>query len=151
MSKYQFILNTTCPYEDTLLGDGFCNDETNTEECQYDAGDCCKNKTIVNVCENCTCNQNIGAPAQDLMRTACPIGTEFKNGYCNDEVKTLLLTIVLLFKVLHFMTKTNTPNCGYDFGECCGKTDFTFCDDCNCLDPRGQNLTRGGWYHVLFK
>ena len=29
-----------------LLGDGYCHDEINTEECQFDGGDCCGSSGI---------------------------------------------------------------------------------------------------------
>ena len=37
-----------------MIGDGFCNDETNNFDCNYDGGDCCVNvdKTI---CSECNC------------------------------------------------------------------------------------------------
>ena len=30
-----------CSANVTLIGDGFCNDETNNADCNYDGGDCC--------------------------------------------------------------------------------------------------------------
>ena len=32
---------------DAFVGDGFCNDETNIAECDYDGGDCCPNPNMV--------------------------------------------------------------------------------------------------------
>ncbi len=50
----------SCPYQ-TEVGDGFCDDKANTEECEYDGGDCCspifKNRPNAHwFCSNCTCH-----------------------------------------------------------------------------------------------
>ena len=36
-----------------LVGNGFCNDDTNIAECNYDGGDCCLNPNLV---DNGVCN-----------------------------------------------------------------------------------------------
>ena len=36
------------------IGDGYCNDETNIFECDYDGGDCCVN-TNADHCSDCYC------------------------------------------------------------------------------------------------
>ena len=36
-----------------MMGDGYCWDATNTEECQWDGGDCCGGN--VDYCVDCTC------------------------------------------------------------------------------------------------
>ena len=38
-----------------LVSNGFCNDDTNNPECNYDGGDCCVNVNTEN-CSNCTCS-----------------------------------------------------------------------------------------------
>ena len=37
-----------------MIGDGFCNDETNIADCNYDGGDCCVNINK-DLCFNCDC------------------------------------------------------------------------------------------------
>ena len=37
-----------------LVGDGFCNDETNNAGCNFDGGDCCFNVNS-DVCSECIC------------------------------------------------------------------------------------------------
>ena len=37
------------------VGDGFCDDANNFEECNYDGGDCCGINVQKNFCVNCTC------------------------------------------------------------------------------------------------
>ena len=51
-NKIFFALD--CPHS-ILIGDGFCNDETNNAECLYDHGDCCLSKTDTSYCSECTC------------------------------------------------------------------------------------------------
>ena len=48
------VSNETCLYEE-LLGDGFCDDETNDEDCNYDGGDCCTENPNVDYCNDCEC------------------------------------------------------------------------------------------------
>ena len=38
----------------SLVGDGFCNDETNHFNCNYDGGDCCLNDNK-DYCSECVC------------------------------------------------------------------------------------------------
>ena len=55
-----------CPMPDTYipvqactqmgwLGDGFCDDATNTESCYYDGGDCCGTNVDTQYCTICQC------------------------------------------------------------------------------------------------
>ena len=46
--------NTTCPVW-SLVGDGYCDDEANTPECEYDFNDCCEAENDRSLCQNCTC------------------------------------------------------------------------------------------------
>ena len=42
-----------------MVGNGFCNGDTNIVECHFDGGDCCPNPDMVNVntdsCSDCNC------------------------------------------------------------------------------------------------
>ena len=74
-----------------MVGNGFCNDETNNADCNYDGGDCCGQCLLSEHCEDCVCLGNIHSD-------------EFTNrlvgdGVCNDE--------------------TNIAECDYDGGYCC--------------------------------
>ena len=42
------------PNEMWLLGDGYCQDSSNSEQCDFDGGDCCLNQIIV-ACYDCMC------------------------------------------------------------------------------------------------
>ena len=37
------------------MKDGICNDETNTEECNWDVGDCCDENVDMTTCSSCEC------------------------------------------------------------------------------------------------
>ena len=41
-------------YEIRLIGDGYCHDNSNSEQCDFDGGDCCLNQ-IVAACHDCMC------------------------------------------------------------------------------------------------
>ena len=88
-----------------LVGNAFCNDETNIEDCNYDRGDCCVVNKNTDSCSNCSCY---------LIET-CIAGYHplVGNGFCNDD--------------------TNIAECDYDGGECCVNVNTDSCTDCNCL------------------
>ena len=75
-----------------MVGDGFCNDETNNPDCNYDGGDCCGSCVVT---EHCTDSQCLGGETGNDIPNAL-IG----NGFCNIE--------------------TNNAECNYDGGDCCG-------------------------------
>ena len=98
--KYQFLLD--CP---NLIGDGYCNDETNILDCGYDGGDCCGSCVITDYCTKCECIANI---TENEIPNAL-VG----NGYCNDV--------------------TNNQECNFDGGECCLSDVITdHCTNCTC-------------------
>ena len=89
-----------------LVGNSFCNDETNIADCNYDGGDCCGYCVNTEHCEDCACLGNI---TSDQITNAF-IG----NSLCNDE--------------------TNNLNCNYDGGDCCGyNINSEHCTECTCF------------------
>ncbi len=89
----------------TLVGDGFCNDETNTPVCNYDGGDCCLNVINNDHCSECTC----------YIEETCASGFHPSPGagFCNDE--------------------TNIAECNYDHGDCClSNVNTDHCSECTC-------------------
>jgi hypothetical protein len=88
-----------------LIGNGFCNDETNIAECDYDGGDCCGYCVVTEHCEDCACLGNVASG----QITNSLVG----NSLCNDE--------------------TNNLNCNYDGGDCCVNVNTDYCYDCNCI------------------
>ena len=45
------------PNEMWLLGDGYCQDSSNSEQCDFDGGDCCLNQ-IIAACYDCICYED---------------------------------------------------------------------------------------------
>ena len=93
-----------CSAYGTLIGDGFCNDETNNADCNYDGGDCCVNVNTDH-CIECIC----------YYEDNCVLGytpTVVGDGFCNDE--------------------TNNANCNYDGGDCCVNVNADHCTECKC-------------------
>ena len=87
-----------------LIGDGYCQDETNNAECNYDGGDCCVN-VKTNFCSECAC----------YLQETCASGHIHTNGdgICNDE--------------------TNNADCSFDHGDCClSNVNTDHCSECSC-------------------
>ena len=87
-----------------MVGNGFCNDETNNPDCNFDGGDCCVVNANTNSCSECACH---------LIET-CAAGYHplVGNGFCNDD--------------------TNIAECDYDGGDCCSNPEMVgngFCDE----------------------
>ena len=92
-----------------MVGNGFCNDETNNPNCNYDGGDCCGMNANTNFCSECVCH---------LIDT-CAAGYHplVGNGFCNDN--------------------TNIAECDYDGGDCCGSNvNPGHCTECACHGKR---------------
>ena len=89
-----------------MVGNGFCNDETNNAICNYDGGECCAMDVNPNNCSECACN---------ILET-CMAGYHplVGNGFCNEE--------------------TNIDECNYDAGDCCGyNITSEHCTQCTCF------------------
>ena len=48
------IIEKLCDNE-LLMNDGICDDKSNTYQCNFDGGDCCKDDTIKDFCLLCQC------------------------------------------------------------------------------------------------
>ena len=61
-------VNLNCDNNLGFLGDGYCDDEANTEECLYDLGDCCSfgNPDAFTLCSICYCKVNITEMTQNI-------------------------------------------------------------------------------------
>ena len=90
-----------------MVGNGFCDDDTNYAECDYDGGDCCGYNITSERCTECTC----------FHQETCLSGVTHAfvgDGICNDD--------------------TNIAECDYDGGDCCGICVVTdHCENCACL------------------
>ena len=53
-----------------LQGDGYCDDATNTADCDWDGGDCCNPNAILDLCEVCFCLDTTFGTSTDVTVTA---------------------------------------------------------------------------------
>ena len=77
-----------------MVGNGFCNDDTNIADCNFDRGECCALMANTDHCSECACH----------LPETCLVGYHplIGNGFCNDD--------------------TNSAECDYDGGDCCGSS-----------------------------
>ena len=90
------------------MGNGICNDDANTADCNYDGGDCCLFPVNTDHCSSCICQHETCADGTNSL-----VG----DGYCNDE--------------------TNNANCNYDGYDCCiSNVAVDHCTECTCLNGK---------------
>ena len=99
-----YFSSLDCFYSD-LIGNGFCNDEANTDECNYDGGDCCGTCVNSEFCSDCVClgglNKN-GFPKALLINCHMTefdvnlIGDENCNGDLNNKGINFLVQLILM-------------------------------------------------------
>ena len=120
------------------VGDGYCYDETNNVECNYDGGDCCLSSPNTDNCSDCSCH----------FLGPCLNGTHslIGNGVCNDVTNIALC----MFDGLDC--------CGFDFNNNDGvyfydfefEVDDSTCTECSChsmylsISVRSWNFKDGG-------
>ena len=78
MSYFTDYDNVTCAPGSlhALVGNNYCNDETNNDDCNYDGGDCCGSCVVKEYCSECEC---LGGVTGNLVpRSGCePNGVSF--------------------------------------------------------------------------
>lgn len=57
INEFDVTINSTCHFNG-WLGDGLCDDEANTEICNYDTGDCCLGYINDHICQDCHCHMS---------------------------------------------------------------------------------------------
>ena len=111
-----------CSYPE-WANDEYCDDINNTPECDYDGGACCPGDNPAegwdDYCTLCECRNDNDAPG-------CVFPDWSNDGYCDDI--------------------NNTPDCGYDGGDCCPGDNpeeswNQFCSDCECLTDGEKTTT----------
>ena len=122
--------NTSCSNEMvTVLGDGFCDDEANTEVCLYDLGDCCDYTdylTSRSLCTQCFCQADIPTLTSQVDCWTLQIQGNWSwlgNGECNSEL--------------------NNVDNWFDAGDCCYEQPIKNCYQSNafCLhDTLGDGI-----------
>ena len=109
------------------MGDGYCNDESNTFECNYDGGDCCGPCINTNLCTECLCFSNI--PKYDIdcgnyFTDSCAKCTNF---LCSEDCTRVNSECVPSFLSNPLVgngvcnNETNTKECNFDGGDCCSE------------------------------
>ena len=85
-----------------LIGDGFCNDETNNGTCLFDGGDCCLFIPSTDHCSECSCHTSgiitsPGYPQQNYYNNLdlywsiqVPIGQTIVVNFISFDVQSLL-------------------------------------------------------------
>merc|ERR1712096_241277 len=94
--------------------DGYCDDGNNNAGCDRDGGDCCGSDNNYNYCSGCLC---LDCTFVDSGCSAsCGHSSWTGDGYCDDD--------------------NNSCGCDWDEGDCCGDdNNYSYCSDCQCLDP----------------
>jgi hypothetical protein len=99
-----------------FIGDGFCDDEFNTPECNYDGQDCCLgNKQF---CQDCKCTK-VYNHTEYTIEHHCEYPQYFGDNVCDDP--------------------NNSPGCYFDGGDCCKpEADRSWCTDCICYEEKAE-------------
>ena len=108
-----------------FAGDGFCDNETNNELCEYDRGDCCDISNDRSQCQECFCyTPKIELGDCSTYEHACWYGYTDYFGFIEDGICDDFL---------------NKKECYFDGGDCClEEIENAVCDKCTCIQ---SNLT----------
>ena len=108
-----------------FIGDGFCDEETNNELCDFDNGDCCDLNNDRTLCPECFCYTS-----------------KIDLGDCSDYNYECTFPFTLYFGVIDdgiCDDYLNKKQCYFDGGDCClDDKDESICNDCTCIQ---SNLT----------
>ena len=106
-----------------LVGDGYCHDYTNNLHCGFDLDDCCGSVCVnTEKCKDCKCKTGI------IPGINWPCYTFFipKN---TSFLSALLIKIPGIKNALvgdgYCQDLTNTAECNFDGGDCCGSCKIT--------------------------
>ena len=88
-----------------LVGNGFCNDLTNNDNCNFDGGDCCGPCINTKYCQDCQCiGEHFGEAQNNFF---------FGDGLCQDDI--------------------NHEQCSFDGFDCCSpSSNKDYCSQCDC-------------------
>ena len=93
--------------------DGWMDDLSNTEECDYDGGDCCGTCVLTDYCSKCECL------IDDFVANSNVVYNYIGDGICDD-----------IFNIVE---------CNFDGGDCCGSSANTEnCTECECLSEESN-------------
>ena len=116
-----------------MVGNGFCNDETNIAACNYDSGDCCGSCIVSEYCSICDCLgglTSLGMTNPLVGDGVCNDGTN--NAECEYDGRDCCSNPNMVGDAICH-DETNHLGCSYDGGDCCVNVNTDSCSDCNCL------------------
>ena len=109
-----------CPWYPWLVGDGNCDDFLNHQGCYHDKGDCCDAYASHQFCQDCQCLIPMGDHHLEVTSN-CSYSHLVHDGHCDDEA--------------------NIVQCGFDGGDCCGESNYYYCNDCMCKLPDWEDVS----------
>ena len=144
-----------------LVSDGYCDDEANTKECNFDFGDCCDWQSDFTTCQECFCYTdpiNYTNKCEGFWDVLHSIPGFLGEGYCDSELNNVDFFFdagdccyddsadwSVCIKSDRYCIQdqigdgvcqdhNNGPLCEYDLGDCCMTKNTTrdFCCDCRC-------------------
>ena len=136
-----------CVIYQIWIGDGWCDDVTNTAECGYDGGDCCGDEVDTDYCNECICHPTDLTTAEPINPTtvgptdpttvdpakSCDEGHVFYHYYDGNNYTWPGDYFDFWVGDGYCHDWTNIAECNHDGGDCCGDDVNTdFCDDCIC-------------------
>ena len=98
-----------------MIGNGYCNDETNNAECNFDAGDCCGSCASMEQCSDCQCLD--GSPTnylckkrieRALLKTLWNSSHLLRNLYYNFDHRFMIEKLILI-KTLEYNIMYSSP------------------------------------------
>ena len=110
---------------ESWIGDGICDDGTNSEDCNYDGGDCCLDFVVIDHCLDCCCHENGCLTSTTPFVNLCPSCNTYMLGYLGDMVCNDYF---------------NTEECCFDLGDCCDPNADKLpssCSECKCKSENG--------------
>lgn len=98
-----------CPFHPVWIHFGFCDDESNNINCNFDNGECCQELVKTDFCVDCFCHEDNSTHEGVKIYEKIDCFPDLKSdGICDD--------------------KNNHKNCDFDGGDCC--LDVIYRDRC---------------------
>ncbi len=134
-----------------MIGDGVCDEATNTKRCLFDGGDCCLPKKSTPLCKICTCKMDID---QESLQTdidqldvrVLDAVTDFANQMDFDRILDVedVASVKVCAKICidATLTKSHPKVNGWIFDFESGLCSCSFWDSTLCLTRNEKDLER---------
>ncbi len=140
------------------IGDGYCDDVANNEQCEFDGGDCCRGEdgdspVNCNFCSECLCLADLERQCSDL-EIATTTTTEGSNNDCpyGQEMDSESFWLVMAVPGNGICEdNSNIEQCAYDGGDCCNPEAECNCNDCICYEKGYQVCTESSCFDINWK